>query len=126
MSTKFNTESELSSYKILKLNLKAEPFWVMLTGEKNFEYRDIKKWTNSRLFNKDETEKQYDFVKFTLSYGSDKPFFICEYKGFSKIKNVHVKYSTGFEVNFEDERWAIKLGEIVLAGNIKNRQGALL
>jgi hypothetical protein len=91
----------------------------MVTGEKNFEYRDITKWINSRLFNKDNTTKHYDYVKFTLGYGADKPFFICGYKGFKKVVNVHKIYSTGFEVKFDGERWAIELGEITTTGNIK-------
>lgn len=120
MSTKFNTENELSQFKILKFNLKLDPFNVMVTGEKKFEYREMSKHWRSRLYNKDGSMKHFDYVKFTHAYDSKNPFFICEFNGFEIIKNVHIKYSTGFEVNFEDERWAIKLGKIVLAGNINN------
>lgn len=68
--------------KILHLSLKKEPFEVMVTGEKNQEFRKPTKWILSRLYNKDGTPKHYDVVKFTNGYGKDKPQFVCEYKGF--------------------------------------------
>ncbi|WP_133242650.1 hypothetical protein [Flavobacterium psychrotolerans] len=119
MAVKFNSESELKQYKILNFNLKLEPFNVMVTGEKKFEYRDISDHWRSRFYNKDGSLKHFDYVKFTHAYSSKNPFFICEFKGLDVVKNVHIKYSTGFEVNFDDERWAVKLGEIVLKGNLK-------
>jgi hypothetical protein len=90
----------------------------MVTGEKKVEYRDIKPWMNSRLFDKDGNPRAYDFVKFTLAYGSDKPFFVCRFKGIKKVTKVRIKYSTGFEVKFDNERWGILLGEIVKTGNL--------
>ncbi|MEY4537623.1 MAG: hypothetical protein RL171_1774, partial [Pseudomonadota bacterium] len=38
--------------------------------------------------------------------------------GLEIVKNVHVTYSSGFSVNFDDERWAVKLGDVVLIGNM--------
>jgi hypothetical protein len=112
------SKKELDEAKILKFNLKTEPFMVMVTGEKTVEYRDIKPWMNSRLFDKEGNPRTYDFVKFTLAFGNNKPYFICRFNGFEKVKKVRMKYSNGFEVKFDDERWGIRLGEIVMNGNL--------
>jgi hypothetical protein len=68
--------------KTLHLTLHKAAFDVMVTGEKKLEFRTPSKWINSRLFNKDGTKKHYDYIKFTNGYGSDKPYFVCEFKGF--------------------------------------------
>jgi hypothetical protein len=109
----------LKSSKVLFLNLKEEPFEVMVTGEKDEEYRDIKPWSDQRLLNKDRSFRQYDYVKFVQAYKADNPFFYCKFKGTKIVSNVHKKYSNGFEVHFDDERYAIMLGEIILTGNLK-------
>lgn len=115
-----NTFLDLKDKKILQFNLKKLPFEVMVTGEKNIEYRDIKPWTNSRLLNKDGSIRHYDYVKFTLGHGGTNPYFICEFKGIEKVGNVHVCYSNGFEINFDNERWGIKLGNVIIKGWIKS------
>lgn len=106
--------------KTLQLNLKTETFNVMVTGEKNVEYRDIKPWSNSRPLNKDGSTRHYDLVRFTLGYGATKLYFICKYKGLSKASNVSKVYSNGFKINFEDERWCLMLGEIIEDGNMES------
>src|SRR5579863_1810950 len=116
-SKKKISKKELDEAKILKFNLKTEPFMVMVTGEKKVEYRDIKPWMNSRLFDKDGNPRIYDFVKFTLAFGNDKPYFICRFNGFEKVKKVRIIYSNGLKVQFDDERWAIQLGKVVKTGN---------
>ena len=113
------SEKQLKGFKVLLLNLNSEPFEVMVTGEKNEEYRDIKKWTNSRILNKDGGFRAYDYVKFVEGYGGAKPFFYCKFKGTKRVSKVHKKYSNGLEVNFDDERYAIMLGDIVLTRNLK-------
>ncbi len=105
--------------RMLQLNLKSLPFNVMLTGEKKVEYRDIKKWMNTRLFHKDGSPKQFDEVRFTLGYGSSQPYFICKFSGLKKVRNVSKKYTNGLEVRFKGLRWAIRLGKITKTGNIK-------
>jgi hypothetical protein len=112
--------ANLNKQKTLFFNLKTEPFKAMVTGEKDEEYRDISDWMNSRLFNKDGTKREYDFVKFVLGMGDDKPFFICRYKGFKRVKNICKKYNTGFEVKFDDEKYAVMLGEIVFKANLNH------
>lgn len=120
MTNKINSEAQLKNSKILFLNLKTEPFKVMITGEKNEEYRDIGDWMNSRVFNKDGSKRDYDYVKFVLGMGADKPVFICRFKGIKKVKNIHKKYSTGHEVNFDNERYAVLLGEVVFTDNLNH------
>lgn len=107
----------MSTSKILQLNLKTEPFNVMVSGEKNVEYRDIKQWSNSRLLNKDGSTRHYDLVRFTLGYGATKPYFVCKYKGLTKASNVSQVYSNGFKIDFDDERWCLLLGDVVEVGN---------
>ncbi len=120
MNKKFTSQSDFSEYQVLKLNLKTEPFKVMVTGEKNEEYRDIGDWMNSRVFNRDGIKRDYDYVKFVLGMGNDKPVFICRFKGVQKVKNIHKKYSTGHEVNFDNERYAVLLGEVVFTDNLNH------
>ena len=105
--------------RTLQLNLRAQPFEVMLTGEKQVEYRLIKKWMNTRLFHKDGSPKQFDEVRFTLAYGARQPYFNCKFRGLKKVRNVSKKYTNGLEVKFRGMRWAIQLGEITKTGNIK-------
>ena len=106
--------------KILHLSLKRLPFEVMVTGEKITEYRDSSNWIKSRLFDKELIPKKYDFVKFVNGYGSDKPFFICEFLesrlSFSKVDR---EYSNGLRVSIDwnKEHYRIELGDIVEIGN---------
>ena len=51
--------------RILHLSLHHMAFEVMVTGEKELEFRKKSKWIEARLFNKDGSRKQYDFIKFT-------------------------------------------------------------
>lgn len=87
----------------------------MVTGEKRIEFRKPGKWIESRLFNKDGSRKQYDFIRFVNGYGSDKPFFVCHYAGFEYVFG-HFLYSNGLEVNAIDE-YAILCGQIIEVGN---------
>eukprot|EP00961_Rhodomonas_salina_P057412 771994-Rhodomonas_salina.1 len=81
--------------KTLKLVIAKKPFEVMVTGEKCQEYRRMSKWMSSRLFNKDGTIKDYDYIQFTNGYGADRPSFTGE--GVCIEKNIFQTYSTGFK-----------------------------
>lgn len=105
--------------KVLLLNLKREPFEVMVTGEKKVEYREIKEWMRSRLFDKNGNPKQYDYVKFILGYSNDNPFFYAPFLGFEELKEVDETYSNGLHVKFNDEKYGIKLGEPIKIGNMR-------
>lgn len=104
----------------LNLSLHKLPFEVMLTGEKDNEFRVPSKWIVSRLYNKDGSLKKYDVVKFVNGYGYDKPYFICQYLGFEICTRQFTEvYSNGFEVEVCDGDYIIKLGKILHTGNIK-------
>ena len=66
--------------RILHLTLKKRWFDLMVAGKKKVEYRQSSRWIISRL------EKEYDVIKFTNGYGSDKPYFFCQYNGFEISK----------------------------------------
>ncbi len=120
MKAEFNNEKDFLKFKVLRWNLKTKPFQVMATGEKKLEYRKIKKTTDSRLFNKDGSLRHYDYIRFQIAYQPQYPFFYSKYEGFEKVKDVHIKYSNGFEVNIENEVYAVKLGDIVFTGNLNH------
>lgn len=100
--------------RVLKLTLKKEPFEVMETGEKPFEFRNQGEWIMSRLINLDGTHKQYDAVEFTNGYGATRPKFLCKYLGFDFARNNYqVSYSNGLIVDVKFGNVVIKLGELI-------------
>lgn len=50
--------------KTLFLSLKKEAFEVMVTGEKKEEFREGSDWIDSRLYDHDRNEKEYDLINF--------------------------------------------------------------
>jgi hypothetical protein len=104
---------------VLLLNIKTAPFNVMVAGEKKVEYREIKKWMNSRLFDKEGNPRKYDLVKFVLAYSSKNPYFYAPFLGVERMKDVNVQYSSGYSVKFSEERWGIKFGKPILIGNLR-------
>ena len=99
--------------RVLHLTLKKEWFDLMISGKKKVEYRKPSDWIISRL------QKEYDVIKFTNGYGSDKPYFICEYKGFeisNESETIHVEKS---KIEVEEGTYMIKLGKIIEKGNVK-------
>ena len=108
---------ELDSKKTLKLTLSKKPFEVMITGEKTEEFREVKKWTTSRLYNKDGSKKEYKYVKFTNGYGKDRPYFICIFNGTYIGNHINRTYSNNLNLSFENEIYVIELGEIIITKN---------
>lgn len=105
--------------RILRLSLKELPFNVMVTGEKRNEYRLPSHWIKSRLFNKDGTPKQYNFVEFTHGYGGHRPSFRCEFKGVLVSDSQFFKsYSNGLQVFVNTNDYIILLGDVVSIKNI--------
>ena len=99
--------------RVLKLTLKKEWFDLMISGKKKVEYRLPSNWIISRL------QKSYDLIKFTNGYGNDKPYFYCEYNGFeisNESKIIQVEKS---EIKVEKGTYMIKLGKIIMKGNVK-------
>lgn len=60
--------------KILHLTLKKKWFDMILSGEKQDEYREIKPYWTKRL-----TGKKHTHIQFTNGYGKNRPSFIIEY-----------------------------------------------
>lgn len=92
----------------------------MVTGEKDEEFRENSQWIRSRLFDKEGKPKNYDLIKFTNGYGSDKPYFICKYVDFMECyMPIERKYSDGSEIKgIGKGDFIIMLGEIIERGNI--------
>jgi hypothetical protein len=61
---------------VLNLTLKKKWFDMILSGEKKHEYREMKKYWDDRLINRNS----YDAVCFVNGYGHDKPAFTIELK----------------------------------------------
>lgn len=117
-----NTKLDLSNYRILHLTLKKEAFDVMVTGEKQVEYREPSDWIKSRLYYRDGYIKEYHYIKFTKGYGKDKPYFIIKYWGFGvnysdKLPTQH--YSNGLTVDVKPNDYILYLGKIVETGNLE-------
>jgi hypothetical protein len=106
----------------LHLTLSKQPFEVMLTGEKKEEFRKGGDWIRSRLFDKIGKDKEYKYIKFVNGYGNDKPYFICEYKGFLEcyMDVAERKYLNGLIVSdIGKGDFIIYLGDIIERGNLK-------
>jgi hypothetical protein len=102
---------------VLTLTLKAQPYAVMVTGEKKEEFRLQTKWIESRLVNSATGEdKQYNRVKFVNGYGKHRPSFTVSFKGYKlEVNGVHKKYSNGLEVDSRGKpTYIIFLGDDIL------------
>ena len=100
---------------ILHLTLKKQWFDLMVTGQKTIEYRRPSKWIKDRLVG-----KEYELVKFVNGYGDDKPYFLCEYKGYEISKSTKRLDYNGFKIKYEKGDYLIHLGKILESGNLKN------
>lgn len=101
---------------ILYLTLNKEAFEVMVTGEKDMEFRKPSNWIKARL----NGPNSYNVIQFTNGYGNDKPSFTVEYKGHYEYefeKPWVKKYSNGLEVTVEPKDIVILLGKVL---EIKN------
>lgn len=111
---------DLEGKKVLRLTLKKEPFDVMVTGEKSTEYRHPSEWIVSRLIEKNERCRSYDYVMFINGYGKDKPYFIAEYLETYRIfLRQTYEYSNGMEVDVRIGDFAICVGRVLDKGNLK-------
>ena len=105
--------------KKLVMILKKEPYQVMVSGEKNEEFRENTAYWRSRLYEKDETPKKFSYVEFSNGYQKNRPQFMVEFKGIEIIDEVDRSYSTGFKVKYPYK----KEGYIkIMLGNVLNGQ----
>lgn len=83
----------------LKLTVKRLPFEVMATFEKMVEFRKPSEWIKSRLYHKDGTERDYDFIEFSNGYGANVPKFRAAFCGFEICETDRTEtYSNGLQV----------------------------
>lgn len=111
----------VSGSHVLYLSLKKKPFDVMITGEKNEEFRKRSTWIMSRLYDNAGKQKHYDYIKFVNGYGNDKPYFICKYEGVFEcyMKVAKHSYSNGLIVDgINKGDFIILCGEIIERGNV--------
>jgi hypothetical protein len=86
----------------------------MLSGEKKQEFRKPSEWIKTRLIGKD-----YDLLKFVNGYGSDKPYFVCEYLGYELSAGYKKIAFQSSEVEIEKGDLIIHLGKIIETGNLQ-------
>ena len=110
-------DGDFDSKQTLKLTLSKKPFEIMITGEKTEEFREVKKWVTSRLYNKDGSKKEYKYVKFTNGYGGDRPYFVCIFNRTYIGNHISRNYSNNLKLSFENEIYVIELGDIIKKGN---------
>ena len=121
----------INKMKLLQLNVSREPFEVMVTGEKQIEFRKFSKWIYSRIYDEVNNcfRKDYDGVKITHGYGKNRPYFIaylydieniCHCVCCNEINTTH-KYSNELKVREMDYDYRILLGEIIETGNIRKK-----
>lgn len=102
--------------KILHLTLKKEWFDMILSGEKKTEYREVKPYWESRLFDIYRMPIIYEVIRFRNGYSRDAPTMDVEWKG--------VKYSQGDPKigAIEGEYYyCIQLGSILNYENVKHQ-----
>ena len=103
----------------LLLSVNKQPFDVMVTGEKKIEIRRPSAWILNRLFDRSGKQKAIDRIKVVNGYGHDRPYFICDFCGFTQAnQNYELEYSNGLKVQVIEGYLLIKCGEIKEKGNI--------
>ena len=84
---------KMKNHKILKLNVEHRWFELMVTGQKDREFRKPSDWIKSRLWKKVKTiagsvpvyePREYDFIEIRSGYGKHRPYFIAEFQGFAE------------------------------------------
>lgn len=96
----------------LILTINKRSFEVMVTGEKQNEYRTPSNWIMARL------SKNYQAIKFINGYGNSKPYFIAEYKNWNVITEVQeIEYSNGHKADLKKGLINIHFGKIIEVGN---------
>lgn len=76
----------------LYLTIKEDFFNEILEGTKTVEYREVKPFWTSRLYDKQGRPKKYDGVYFKAGYNPGVPEMVVEYLGVKKVKDIyHIK-----------------------------------
>lgn len=98
--------------KILHLTLKSKWFWLIASGEKKEEYREIKPHWAARLEWRGKTEngkrfRDFDVVRFRLGYQKDAPQIDIECKG------IGFGHANPAWADDSDYYYVIRLGKII-------------
>lgn len=121
---------DLTGKSVFELNLKKQWFDLMRVGIKTEEYREAGEWLYSRIYKRDKEgniidEKKYDFIKFNNGMKERTPYFIAEYKGFTRhtgkpyIKEFKCPFSKKtYEVQMHNNIFALGLGKVVEEGYV--------
>jgi hypothetical protein len=110
------TRTEIEKGRVLKLTLNKAPFDVMLSGEKQCEYRRPSDYILSRL------RREYDYVMFFNGgyTGGVLPWFACPFNGFDVAREpANLEFSNGLQVIVSLNDFIINLGPVVAFGNLK-------
>ena len=93
--------------RVLHLIIKKKWFDLILSGEKDLEYREIKKHWRDRLLEKDYYLKYFDVIHFVNGYGFGKPWMDVEW------------LDMDWPITFQNkECFRIRLGDIIRTGNL--------
>jgi len=68
----------------LKIVIKKIYFDQIASGEKKIEYRDVKPFWQSRLYDANGKKRIYDNIEFINGYNADAKRMITKYEGFEK------------------------------------------
>jgi hypothetical protein len=69
---------------ILKIVIKSEPFENIASGIKKIEYREVKPFWESRLYEANKSKKEYKYIEFINGYNPDARRMLVVYEGFQK------------------------------------------
>ena len=100
------------SKRILHLTLKKKWFDLIASGEKTHEFREIKRYWETRLMERAKCglirKKIFDEIHFKNGYSKDAPFMIVKWGGMTKSNKCYCGEFNGYEFYYR-----IILGEIV-------------
>ncbi len=77
---------------VLKIVIRKEPFDLIASGKKKIEYREVKPFWHSRLYDVNGKKRHYDSIEFINGYNVDAKRMVAKYEGFDKKgKLYHIK-----------------------------------
>jgi hypothetical protein len=76
----------------LKIVIKKEWFDEIVSGKKKIEYREVKPFWQSRLYDAAGKKRKYEKIEFINGYNADAKRMVTKYEGFLKKGNLfHIK-----------------------------------
>jgi len=68
----------------LKIVIKRQWFDEIASGKKKIEYREVKPFWQSRLYDANGKKRKYDNIEFINGYNVDAKRMVTKYEGFNK------------------------------------------